>query len=188
MKKIISLFIILTTGVLFSQETDQSMQQMYMELAQPGDEHDWLSKYSGNWEQNYKFYSAPGAPPVESTGKATAEMILGNRFLKSTATGNMMGMDVESISILGFDKRFKKFTLDGYDTMGTYGIHAEGVYLKDSKTLRFRGKNYEPAMKEYVDYTMKFVFHDENSYSVELVFHFPNGNDMKIMEIESKRI
>jgi len=180
--------IILVSTLSFAQEMDAEAQKMYMELAQPGTEHDWLAKYAGTWEQTYTMYASPESEPMVSVGKAEAEMILGNRFLQSVSRGNMMGMDVESISLFGFDKRFKKYTLDGYDTMGTYGIHAEGVYDPNLKSIRFRGKNYEPLIKDYVDYTMTFKFIDDDHYNVELIFHFPNGNDMKIMEIESKRI
>lgn len=187
MKKYIILLSFIFMTSLFAQGISDEAMQEAIEMAAPGAEHEWLSDFTGDWSLDYKFYPAPGADPIISSGDGKAEMILGNRFLKLTSTGTIMGLETETLTILGFDKRFKKYTLDGYDTMGTYAIHAEGDYDTPSTTIDFKGSNYEPSMDSDIDYTMSFIFDSENSYKVELYFHIPGMDDYKMMEFTAKR-
>ena len=68
----------------------------------------------------------------------------------------MMGQKIEVLNIIGFDRRFKKFIIHGFDTMGTYSVSAEGQYDAESKIVTFQGSNFEPAFNKELKYQMKF--------------------------------
>ncbi len=181
------LVMLLTVSNIFAQDMNDEAAKLYKELNTPGEEHAMLGEYEGKWKSEVTSF-IPGMGESTSTANGEARLILGGRFLEIKSTGEYMGQMVESISILGFDKRFKKFTLDGYDTMGTYGTHSEGEYDKGKNIITYKGKNYEPLMKAYIDYTFKFYLTSKDEFSYELFFHMPDGSDMKLFEVKNTRM
>lgn len=188
MKQLYRFFLIVFSfNIILSAQPNENQRQEMMALMMPGPEHEYLAKFEGTWEQEYKLYMTPGVEPVESNGESENKMILGGRFLQVFTTGLMMGQPVEGLSLWGYDNRLKIFTLYGFDTMGTYAITPEGERL-DENTLEFKGKNWEPQINAYSDYRIVFTMIDENNYTSELYFLFPGQeNEVKMVEVISKR-
>jgi hypothetical protein len=59
--------------------TDPGMQAM-MAAMSPGEHHEHMKQLTGNHTYTMKMWMDPSAPPQESTGKRSAQMILGGRF------------------------------------------------------------------------------------------------------------
>src|SRR5580704_2200359 len=57
------------------------------EMAKPGVEHQRLEALAGRWDQEFKFWPAPGRPPIQVSGKSVNTMVLGGRFLKIESKG-----------------------------------------------------------------------------------------------------
>jgi hypothetical protein len=72
--------------------------------------------------------------------------------------------------------------------MGTYAVNAEGSYSADTKTITYKGKNFEPSINGYSNYRMTFVIENENEYMFGLYFTFPEKEEMKMLEMIGKRI
>lgn len=180
------LLVILSSTFLYSQEADP-MAEDY-ELMMPCEEHKLFNQLVGKWEQEYKFYVAPGTEPTTSKGKAESELILGGRFLQTKASGEAMGTVIESLGLMGFDRRFNKYTAYGFDTMGTYVVNPKGDYNSSSKILTLTGKNYEMMLNDYSDYRMVYYLDKVDEYKFELYFTFPGKEEVKYLEILSKRI
>jgi len=172
---------------LFAQQTAETAKQEYLALAMPGEEHQMLSQLVGDWEQEYRFFMTPETEPMVSYGASTHEMILGGRFLKMNAQGETMGQKIEGLTILGFDKRFKEYTLYGFDTMGTYAVNPKGTYDKTTNSITYKGKNFEATMKAYSDYRLVMKFIDQDSYTFDLYFTFPEKEEIKMLEMICKR-
>ena len=72
-------------------------QQAEMEACQkagtPGAPHAALASTTGNYDLDFKSWSEPGGAPMESTGKATRNMILDGRVLVEAVEATMMGYD-----------------------------------------------------------------------------------------------
>ena len=142
---------LISTGNAVSQEKmseaeKQKMIAAYYELAKPGPEHKQLEALAGNWDEEVKFWMEPGKPPMTFKASCRNRMILGGRFLVSEATGGEGPMAFESMIIIGFDRRHKKFTSVGYDTMGTYFVTAAGPYDDARKAIVMYGEDVDPAL------------------------------------------
>jgi hypothetical protein len=155
-----------------AQEPTPELMARVMELAQPGPEHAVLTGLAGEWDQTVRIWPEPGAAPMELTGRAVNRMILGNRFLESNSTYSIgvPGESLESVSLLGFDRRHEEFTLVGLDTQGTYWVTARGT-RDDSGTIVMRGTDDEPVIGHTQVYDFRITIDGPDRYVVEIVFH-----------------
>ena len=201
-EEILQLFGILLLAFLFitpayAQEQPDSAKQaemmaLYMELGQPGEEHQMLEKLSGTWNQEVKYWSESGAEPMLMSSVTVNEMILGGRFLRCVAEGEAMGQKAESLLLLGFDRRNKLYTQIALDTWGTYYVTAAGEYDEDTKTITMSGEEDVKLMgfTQVFDMTVKFISDDE--YITELIFKdevmTKGKGPYKMMEIVHRRV
>lgn len=149
-----------------TQDTmDPAAMAEMMRLAQPGPEHEELARYAGEWDVEMSLTRMPGAPPLQAKAKAVATSILGKRFLEIDTEGSMMGMPVQSKSLLGFDRRHERWTTVGFDTMGTYWVSGQGVREQDG-VARLHGEDDDPQGRQVYTFELKFVSADEFTFDV----------------------
>ena len=165
----------------------EDMMKEGMKLAAPGEEHRRLAEREGRWKVSGQF-NMPGGPPMKFTGTNDCKMILGGRFLRidGKAQAALPGMESESLTVLGFDKRTGKYTLWSVDTYGTYSISATGDHDDASNTTTYVGENEEPGMGKV---PFKFVSRtiDDAHYTLELHMQFPGMGWHKLMEATHER-
>jgi hypothetical protein len=141
------------------------------ELAQPGPEHELFERLSGAWDVETRIWFQPGQPePMVVQGTATSETILGGRFVVTRSkTPSPMG-DFESFGIMGFDRRRGVYTTSGFDTMGTYGVHASGPMDAEKKAIVMEGTDEDPILGHTQRY--KFVHHilGPDKFVVDVIF------------------
>jgi hypothetical protein len=179
----------IASSIQAQELSEEQMKEMY-ELMLPGEEHNLLKQFEGKWITQYIYRMAMDQEPITSPGESDIEMILDGRFLRWTSTGDMMGQKVESLTIIGFDRRFKYFTIYGFDTMGTYAVSAEGEIDPETNIITFEGTNYEPAFEKETKYQMKFDTSDKDKIDFSVLFETPDGSDffpiMRITGIRTK--
>lgn len=181
MKKI--LFVILFAGMFsintFSQ--DDGMQK-WMEYMTPGKEHQEMAMMDGEWVYTSKMWMDPSAPPIESSGTASCEMLMGERYSKMTVKGNIMGMDFTGESITAFDNAKKVWMSTWIDNFGTGILYMEGKYDDATKKYIYRGKGVDPTtgLDEEMIQTVRMA--DENIYVMEM-FNVKDGEEIKNMEL-----
>ena len=164
--------------------TPEEVQQM-MALMGPGPEHKDLASLAGAWDMDITFNM--GGPPMKVSGRAENTLILGGRFLKSETKGHapVMGIDIESLSIYGFDRRTSEYTVVGYDTMGTYYVTAAGRKAPGAGEVVMQGEIEEHGGTKQYDMVLRWV--DADTYVSEIIFKFPAG-PMKIAEMTFTRV
>ena len=113
--------------------------EAWMKVASPGEHHENLQKTVGNWSTTNKFWMQPGAPPMETTGEARIETIMGGRFVRTVYTGDFMGQAFEGVGIDGFDNVMQKHIglwMDNHGTMimNFVGSCAEGGNVRTMTT------------------------------------------------------
>ena len=86
---------------------DAMMAEM-MKYSMPGKEHAMLKGLEGTWKATVKTWTGPGEPTV-STGTMHNEMELGGRMLEGSFKGDMMGMKMEGLSLMGFDNKKQQY-------------------------------------------------------------------------------
>jgi Protein of unknown function (DUF1579) len=153
-----------------SPEDIAAMREQYQKLSQPGDAHKLLASLEGNWQQEIKFYPAPGAEPMYFTGKSVNSMMLGGRFLKIESKGGEGDMYMESVTIMGYDNRYGQYTTVGFDTWGTYYIVAVGEIAEDGKTIVMSGADTDPIMGMDQVYDIIVTIESDDKYISEVVF------------------
>lgn len=148
-------------------------QMESMKLAAPGPEHEMLAKYAGTFDMDMKFYMAPGQDPMVMKGTSTNTMILGGRFLELNSTGNMGGHPMESLTILGFDRRHKEFTSVGFDNHGTYWVTASGTYNEETKSIVMSGTDEDPIFEFVQEYDFTVTLIDDDHFRWAVTFYNP---------------
>ena len=181
----VSLFNISTT---FAQEGGEQSAEMlaWMEYMTPGPMHEMMAKTAGEWNVNTKFWMDPAGEPMETEGKATVEMILGGRYMKSTHIGTMMGMPFEGINLQGYDNASGEFMAIWIDNMGTGFSISKGKYDEATNSINFEGSMLDPITKEDMKFRQVVRIIDDNHHLFEMYMNY-NGKEFKSMVVEYTR-
>lgn len=159
------------------------------ELAKPGPEHQQLAALAGKWDVEVKVWMAPGGQPMNFKGKCENRMILGGRFLVSESKSEGQ-MPIESTTIIGFDRRSKKYTTVGLDTGGTYWVTAAGPYDAAKKAIVMYGEDEDPALGTQKYYFVTRVT-SPDKYVTEVIFtdsaHTKGAPEFKAVELTYTR-
>lgn len=170
------------------QQTPEE-QQKQMELMGPGPEHATLAALAGTWEESVTFNM--GGPTIKSTGRAVNTMVLGGRFLKTESRNAdpASGLNIESLSLFGFDRRTGEYTVVGFDTMGTYYVTGRGKREAGAQQVAMQGEVDETiggqSMRMKYDMVLRWI--DADHYGMDIIFHTPQG-DMTVAELRYTRV
>jgi hypothetical protein len=164
--------------------TDPGMQAM-MTAMTPGEHHEHMKKLVGNYNYTIKMWMDPAAPPTESTGKRTAEMILGGRFLEEKFTGNFMGMPFEGIGLMGYDNINKQYVGTWMDNMSTGIMDMHGTC--DSGTWNMTGESTDPMTGKKMTTRSVTKVVDDNTFTMEMFGPGADGKEVKMMEMTCKK-
>ena len=97
-----------------------------MAMVMPGEHHAHMKKLVGDFDYTLKMIM-PGMPATDYTGKRSAKMVMGDRYLDETYTGTMMGMPFEGHSTMAYDNVQKKYLSTWIDNMGTGIMFGSGT-------------------------------------------------------------
>ncbi|TFG75583.1 MAG: DUF1579 domain-containing protein [Thermodesulfobacteriales bacterium] len=183
----------LCAGISSQADQKEDMEKMKAEAmakwqvySTPGDGHKVMEQLVGSWDYSLKYWSSPNTPPEESTGTNDVKWILGNRFLEMDVKGTSMGQPFEGMGIIGYDNAKKEYVNTWVDTMGTGMMNAVGSYDAETKTMTEKGTFTDPmAGQQTFKGVTKFV--DADNFSYEMSISTPDGQEMRVMEINYTR-
>ena len=183
----------LCAGISSQADQKEDMEKMKAETmakwqsyATPGEGHKVMEQLAGNWDYSLKYWTSPNTPPKESTGTNDVKWILGNRFLEMDVKGTSMGQPFEGMGIIGYDNAKKEYVNTWIDTMGTGMMNAVGSYDAETKTMTEKGTYTDPMSGQQ---TFKGVtkFLDADKFTYEMSISTPDGQEMRVMEINYTR-
>ncbi len=155
---------------------------------QPQPEHAWLEQFLGEWDTTMRVTMMPGQPPMESKGKASARWLLEGRWLLLESEGSMMGMPLETATILGYDAFKKKFVSSMCNSFDPFLLQAEGMRDRTGQVLHLWGPMDEYLTGERdkpVRYTWRLPSPDRRVLEVhDLAI---GETDTKVVEVEYAR-
>lgn len=162
----------------------QAMMAEMAKYAMPGKQHEVLKGMEGKWKATVKTWMAPGEPAV-SSGTMDNEMELGGRMLTGEFKGDMMGMPMEGLSLMGFDNKKQEFWSFWTDNMSTSSMMMYGPGSADGRTITLKGTADGPDGKP-TDYVMttKIVDADTHVFTMETKMQ---GKLTPMMEITYNR-
>ncbi len=167
-------------------QMDPAAQQAMMAAMMPGPNQELMKKLAGNFDYTMKMWTDPGSAPAETSGKRTAEMLMGGRFLQETYSGTFMGMPFQGRGLLAYDNMQKKWVSTWIDNMSTGIMTSEGTY--DGKgTWTMTGESLDPATGKMVTMRTTVTLKDDKSFVMEMFAPGPDGKDVKMMEMTCTR-
>lgn len=128
-------------------QPSQDQIQAMVEAATPGPIHAQLMRLAGEYTVSMKFFTQPGAEPLESSGTATLKPILGGRFLEEENTGESFGQPYSGERIYGYNKGSKQYEAIWIYTGSTAFLVLNGTSDDDGKTVRYSGAFLGPDGK-----------------------------------------
>jgi hypothetical protein len=171
------------------QEPSQADMEAMMKLAQPGEYHKVFDRMVGTWKTTIKMYMGP--EPTVSEGTAKYEWILGNRYMKSTHTGNFNGMPFEGMGIDGYDNAKGEYFSTWYDNMGTGVMMLTGKRSPDGKSITYTGTSFDPMQKKDVGVREEITWLDDTHYHFVMYMEMPGPDgtpmNMKAMEMSAEK-
>jgi hypothetical protein len=162
---------------------DAMMAEM-MKNATPGKEHEVLKSMGGKWKATIKAWGGPGEPTV-SQGTMDNDVEFGGRMLTGKFKGDMMGMPMEGLSLMGFDNKKQQYWSFWADNMSTAAMMMYGTGSADGKTITLKGSGdgMDGKPTDYV-MTTKLVDADTHVFTMESMM---GGKMTPMMEITYNR-
>jgi hypothetical protein len=109
----------------------------------PQKEHEWLTKFAGEWETESEAVAGPGQPAMKCKGTIQSRM-LGGFWVISELKSDMMGTPITAIQTIGYDSQSKKYVGTWVDSMMNYLWKYTGSVDDSGKilTLEAEGPNF----------------------------------------------
>jgi hypothetical protein len=130
------------------QPGDAEMEAAWMAAMTPGEHHQKLAPMIGEWDAAARFWMDPEGQPMEGTGTAKMQWVLGNRYVRQDFNGTFMGMPFEGIGHTGYDNVKKKYVGTWMDSMSTSIMYEEGEYDAGSGLITMRSTYLDPMGRE----------------------------------------
>lgn len=185
MKKTLLTLALMVFCVIGFAQTPEEMKA-WQDNMTPGEHHEWLASFNGEWEADIKMWMDPSQPATESKATTTNEMIMNGLYQRSTHSGEMMGMPFMGEAITGYDNAQKKFLSTWIDNFGSSIMFMEGSYDKTTDTLTTTGNMMDPASGKEIEVRQVLTKVSEDKHTFEMYMTM-DGNETKTMEITYKR-
>jgi hypothetical protein len=157
-----------------------------MAMVMPGEHHAHMKKLVGDFDYSMKMFM-PGQAPMDYTGKRSAKMVMGDRYLDETYTGVFMGMPFEGHGVMAYDNVQKKYLSTWIDNMGTSIMFGSGTCDAGGTVWTMTGDMADPATGAMVKTRSVTKIVDADHISFEMYAPGPDGKEMKMMEILATR-
>ncbi len=171
------------TASLNAQDEMSADQKAWMDYMTPGPMHEMMAKSVGEWKTKNTFWMDPGSEPNVSEGTISVEMIMGDRYMRSTHKGLVMEMPFTGMNLQAYDNATKEFIAIWIDNLGTGISVSKGTYDEDTKTLNFTGTMIDPMSGKEVHYRQTIQLIDDNHQVFEM-FMQEDGKEYKNMVVE----
>lgn len=166
----------------------EMMEGAMMKASAVGQSHAQLKPLAGHWKQEVKWWADPAAPPMVSQGTSETTLIMGGRYLREEAKGEMMNNPFEGLGITGYDNQKKKYVSSWIDNMGTGIMLSEGTCDSSGKVFTFIGSYIDPVTGKNETARMVTRVVDDNKHTFEMHAKSPDGKEFKMMEITYTRM
>jgi len=166
---------------------DPEFMQAMMKFMTPGDAHKQLAARVGTWNVHATMHMAPGAPEMVMESVASAEMILGGRYLVESVKGSFMGQPFEGQNTLGFNNSTEEWFSIWIDNMGTGFASAAGKAREDG-TVSMAGSMVDAVSPEGRPYrAVTHPLNDKGQLVVDMYDTLPDGTEWAVMQMTYTR-
>lgn len=170
-----------------SRPTNAAMQEM-MKRMMPGEGHKLFARLAGKWQGTMRVWNSmyPDVAPIESATESESTLVLGGRFIQEAATGSVMRMPMQRLSLLGFDNLTQRYTLTFYSSLETATNTASGTADAEGKVITLQGEFNEPGGR--VPFKNVIRLESEDVHVFESYHVMPDGKEFKVIEQVMTRV
>lgn len=129
-------------------EEYRKMMEAHKKMGTPGEKHEFLKNFVGNWKVKSEGWMDPTQEPMMSEATSTAQLLYGGRYLELSYQGQMMGQPFEGKHIIGYDNQNEKYMALWIDSSSTAFYIMEGTLDKAGSTLTYYGEWLDPMGKK----------------------------------------
>ncbi|MFP4368695.1 MAG: DUF1579 family protein [Candidatus Kapaibacterium sp.] len=147
-----------------------------------GEEHKILYDIRGSWRQLYEGTPFGGGTPSFGKGSAKNKIIMGGRFIEINALMDTKMIKVENITILGYDKDIRKYTIFQYDNSSTAPTFAYGNYNEKEKMLEFETQMLTDYTGKEKKYRITYTFESKEKFIYEL-WIIQDGKEHRLFKV-----
>lgn len=166
-----------------AQTSQQEMMEVWMKLAQPGEQHKLLQPLVGTFNAEVTTWEGPGAAPQRSTATSENTWVLGGRFMYQVVKGSFAGEPFEGLGYLGYDNYKKVYVGVWMDSMGTGLMLSEGTVDAGGKVFTFTSEMDDPVSGKKLRFRETLKVLDGGKLLTEMFVTGPDGKEFKNMEI-----
>ena len=149
----------------------------------PSAEHADLLKAAGIWHVKGRFFMAPDAPPMETTGVETVGSV-GGFWVVGRYESEFFGAPFHGRGTAGYDAWKKVYVSTWVDSMSPSMISLTGT--KVGNVLTMEGDGVDPSSGAPCRYkTVESI--EENTRVFTMYLVMPDGSDLRIMELTYTR-
>lgn len=184
---------VVATSPLAAQETPSEgemarLAQMVTEAMAPGPAHERLAELAGRWIVETRLWLGPGADATVLAGTAESRTVLDGRFLAIESLVGEGASAIRSLSLAGFDRRWREYTIHLCDTWGTYCVDARGPGSGEGGEIVMSGTERDPLLRHTQVYDVVLRIVDADTWSTTIYFHDPahmRGGDEPFKAMET---
>lgn len=170
-----------------AEMSPEEMMAAYTQANAMNANHERMARYVGDWDVAMKTWMEPGAPPLDSVGKARFELILGGRYLRQDYSASMMGMPYTGIGISGYDNARETYVDYWFDDMGTAGYVSTGDWDEAGTTYTADGEHMNAMTKQMEQMRHVITMTGPDQFVFTMYHHQPDGEWMTSMEMTYTR-
>jgi hypothetical protein len=134
-------------GSVYSEDAPPSaaeMKEAFLKLGQPGEEHRRMKALVGEWNVLSKMTDFDGKV-VETQGRASISMVLGDRYLRQEYTSTYEGKPFVGRGLMAYDNGSKRWSHSWIDSMSTGMSVGDGEETVRGKVWKFKSTFYGPG-------------------------------------------
>ena len=178
-KRIILIFLL----IMANSAKAQDPWSVYMT---PTEIHTLFSQYTGSFKMEMTVSMGKDKEPTIFTINSDHQMLLGDRFLELKQQGDMMGMDYQCVTILGFNTIDKQVALTTITNMGTGTLSMFGEWDEKTKSATLYGQLTNPVTKNTINVKQTISFPDKDTILIES--YDQEGDKPEIKSVQYKFI
>ena len=136
--------------------------------ARPGTHHEHLARFVGDWKVTFKWRPTPDADPIEGSGTAYKQMILGGRYLEEEVWLDLGGQLFHGRGVIGYDNAAKTYHSTWVDTTTTAIVSTTGACSDGGRTMTLEGEVLDPVTGKRVKQKsiLHIVSNDEHTFEM----------------------
>ena len=155
--------------------------------AMPGEAHAELAKGVGNYEVKGRYWVSPDQPPMETTARATVEMILGGRYLLQHYESSFQGAPYNGVMLMGHDNLNDEYWSLWIDSTSTGYSLSRGRDTADG-AIELAGELRDPTTPGGRPYRTLIRRQDDGSFTLSMFDTRRDGSEFQVMELTYRKL